>query len=358
VYGKNIDEPLVLDKNEDGNDSAISLGDKRLFYHQNTIYSVFALTDIAANILEGYQYDAYGRQTIHEPGSDGVVDFDGDDMITGGGRSALGNSYLHVGRRLDGETGLYYYRNRYLNTKQGRFILRDPAGYMDGLNSFEYLASNPLFNLDPFGLACCCKKIWVKDAPRDSGIGGIKLGVTAQDDDFAYGFHVRVEATVTDGDDISKCEITQEIFMLAVVYDKAGNRKNWLADATHAIAEVNGGVADSAIASWRKGTETYHKDMDNSRFFPGEWWNKHGNDWLEYSDAPGWGAGARPQKLSATTNQDAEQYLTVKIVCKGTVGSPITARFWKSHSAESKSNAWTSKRIGGTGPKDLPREWP
>ena len=31
--------------------------------YQNTLYSVYALADTSANIVGGYQYDAYGRQT-------------------------------------------------------------------------------------------------------------------------------------------------------------------------------------------------------------------------------------------------------------------------------------------------------
>ena len=58
VYGIYIDEPLVLDQNANGNDSANDAGDSRLFYHQNTLYSTFALTDTTGAIEEGYQYDA------------------------------------------------------------------------------------------------------------------------------------------------------------------------------------------------------------------------------------------------------------------------------------------------------------
>src|SRR5262249_46666628 len=64
VYGGAIDEPLVLDRNQNGDSTANGPGDQRLFYHQNSLYSVFALTDTAATIVEGYQYDAYGRQTV------------------------------------------------------------------------------------------------------------------------------------------------------------------------------------------------------------------------------------------------------------------------------------------------------
>ena len=69
------------------------------------------------------------------------MDFGGDDLVTMGGTSALGNPYTHTGRRLDPETGLYYYRNRYLDSDLGRFISRDPVGLIAGLNLYEYVKS-------------------------------------------------------------------------------------------------------------------------------------------------------------------------------------------------------------------------
>ena len=75
VYGRYIDEPLTLDDRSGGQtvaDLNDGSGDDRLFYHCNTQYSTFALTDEAGSIVEGYQYDAYGRQTvITDPASDG-----------------------------------------------------------------------------------------------------------------------------------------------------------------------------------------------------------------------------------------------------------------------------------------------
>lgn len=138
VYGGvYIDEPLVLDRNRDGDGSAIGAADQRLFYHQNTLYSVFALTDTTGTIVEGYQYDAYGR-------------------VTPGGRSAVGNPYLFTGRRLDGEIGLYYYRTRYLDPGAGRFTARDIIGiWGDTLNlgnGYAYVGNNPANRSDWTGL--------------------------------------------------------------------------------------------------------------------------------------------------------------------------------------------------------------
>jgi RHS repeat-associated protein len=162
VYGIYIDEPLVLDR--------FNPSQPRIFYHQNTLGSAHALTDPAALIKEGYHYDAYGQQTVYQPGPNGQVDWGGDDVITPGGPSVLGNPYLYTGRRLDTETGLYYYRMRYMNGEQGRFVQRDPLGYVDGMNLYEYVSSNSVNKIDPLGLTdyqeCLQRSSWYCNAAQ------------------------------------------------------------------------------------------------------------------------------------------------------------------------------------------------
>ena len=67
--------------------------------------------------------------------------------------SAYGNAIGFTGRHLDSETDLYYFRARYYDTEQGRFISRDPAGYVDGMGLYNgYFASR--FMMDPSGRNC------------------------------------------------------------------------------------------------------------------------------------------------------------------------------------------------------------
>nr|WP_319527521.1 RHS repeat-associated core domain-containing protein [Pseudomonas laurentiana] len=62
------------------------------------------------------------------------------------------NPLRFQGQYYDHETGLHYNRYRYYDPLVGRFISKDPIGYAGGLNLYVY-APNPVFWIDPFGLA-------------------------------------------------------------------------------------------------------------------------------------------------------------------------------------------------------------
>jgi|GEM_PF-3758172 len=104
VFGSYIDEPLVM----------VS-GGVKTYYHTNNLYSVAALTDAAGAVVERMTYDPYGKVTI--------LAADGTTVLA---VSNVGNPWTFTGRRLDGETGLMYYRARMYSVELGRFIGRDP----------------------------------------------------------------------------------------------------------------------------------------------------------------------------------------------------------------------------------------
>ncbi|NRA39136.1 MAG: RHS repeat protein [Planctomycetes bacterium] len=127
VYGSYVDEPIALVK---------ANGDT-YYYHQGRNYSVEAITDSNGDLVETYDYDAYGTPTIRD--AQGAV-------LTA---SVVGNPYMFTGRRLDAETGLYYFRARYFDSELGRFISRDQLGYVDGYGLYAgYFIPN---GLDPSG---------------------------------------------------------------------------------------------------------------------------------------------------------------------------------------------------------------
>ena len=102
--------------------------------------SVTALSNMNGQIAERYVYDAFGNTQILDAGLSVLS------------ASAVGNSILFTGRRLDVESALYDYRARIVSPDLGRFLQPDPLGYIDGLNLYAYVSNNPLNWIDPWGL--------------------------------------------------------------------------------------------------------------------------------------------------------------------------------------------------------------
>jgi len=148
VYGNYVDEVLTMDR-----------GGQTYYYHQNTLWSVAAVTNSAANVVEHYTYDAYGCVTITDGAGNPVP-----PNAWGTPHSAIGNPYAFTGRRMDEETGLYYYRARFYDSVKGRFVQRDESTFQEelthrllpayptrGFNLYEYTDSNPINSVDPSG---------------------------------------------------------------------------------------------------------------------------------------------------------------------------------------------------------------
>jgi RHS repeat-associated protein len=86
--------------------------------------------------------------------SDGTTGAVGDKYTYsayGESPSLAGNAFRYTGRRVDAETGLYYYRARYYSPRLGRFLQPDPIGYQGGLNLYAYVGGDPLNLTDPTG---------------------------------------------------------------------------------------------------------------------------------------------------------------------------------------------------------------
>jgi RHS repeat-associated protein len=73
-------------------------------------------------------------------------------------RTGYGNKSF-TAREWDSETGLYYFRARYLDPKLGRFISEGPIGFEGGENFYAHVLNNPINYSDPLGLAAevCCR---------------------------------------------------------------------------------------------------------------------------------------------------------------------------------------------------------
>ncbi len=129
VYGAYIDDVLLME-NAAGN---------RYFYIKDRQFNIRAISDASGNLVETYDYSAFGLVDIY------------DTQDNKYSQSTIGNPYGYTGRRWDSEVALWHFRNRAYSPTLGRFLQRDPAGFVDGLNLYAYVKNNPLRFLDPMG---------------------------------------------------------------------------------------------------------------------------------------------------------------------------------------------------------------
>lgn len=65
---------------------------------------------------------------------------------------AMGNTIGYSGYRFNQETQHYHVRNRCYSPELGRWLERDPIGYVDGMSLYQYVGSSPSQFNDPYGL--------------------------------------------------------------------------------------------------------------------------------------------------------------------------------------------------------------
>jgi len=100
------------------------------YYLNNAHGDVVSLVDAAGQVLNSYQYDAFGNTTNYA--------------------EKVANRFMYAGEQFDKITGQYYLRARYYNPVAGRFTQEDTYRG-DGLNLYTYVANNPLKYVDPSG---------------------------------------------------------------------------------------------------------------------------------------------------------------------------------------------------------------
>ena len=127
VWGSYIDEPILR----------IQGSSTVRYYHRNQQYSTTAITSSTGLVVERYVYTAYGGLQVLSP--------------FGGLKSWSDNSnrYTYTGREWDNTIHLYNFRARQYSPHLGRFLTRDPLGYVDGMSLYGgYFAVR---DHDPFG---------------------------------------------------------------------------------------------------------------------------------------------------------------------------------------------------------------
>ncbi|HLN97621.1 MAG TPA: RHS repeat-associated core domain-containing protein, partial [Pyrinomonadaceae bacterium] len=106
------------------------------------------LTDGSGNLAASIGYDSFGN-------------------FTSGSASTR---YTYTGRELDAAASVMYYRARWYDPQQGRFMSEDPIGFRgQDINFYGYVKNSPLFYRDPSGLQRCDP---IVAAILGAGVGG------------------------------------------------------------------------------------------------------------------------------------------------------------------------------------------
>jgi RHS repeat-associated protein len=157
VFGPGIDELVLMDTFQPVGIAplVVSVFEERFWYHLNDQQSTIGLTNETGHVVEAYEYSPYGLPFIYTPGPNGEIDWGGDDVVLQGGTSPLGNRVLYTGRSWDDDTGLYFYRSRYMSPEMGRFISSDTIGVWGDAgalgNGYAYVGNGPASATDPTG---------------------------------------------------------------------------------------------------------------------------------------------------------------------------------------------------------------
>lgn len=140
-HASGIDEIVLArrrdraDLDQDGNTTELI----DLYVHVNRQGSTIALTTDNGQVVERYEYDAFGAPTIFDRTGAQVT------------MPPSGHRHLYTGREYDTATGLYHYRARTYDPATGTFLQEDPLGLEDSLNPVLYVLANPMLFVDPHG---------------------------------------------------------------------------------------------------------------------------------------------------------------------------------------------------------------
>ena len=105
--------------------------DQDQYFHYNWRGDVVLLTDGSGEIIQKYEYEAFGKQL---------------------NSTSVDNDYQFSTKEYNEDSGLNYFGRRFYDPELGRFISPDPLWFVNGLNLYVFVRNNPINRIDPLGL--------------------------------------------------------------------------------------------------------------------------------------------------------------------------------------------------------------
>lgn len=117
--------------------SIVQIEDKQIIhYHlKDALNSCNVEIDESGNIVNYEEFTPYGKTSL-------FIEYNKEQP----------KYYRYSDKERDEVTGLYFYGARYYAPWLGRWLNPDPAGYIDGLNLFTFVNSNPVTHVDIRGM--------------------------------------------------------------------------------------------------------------------------------------------------------------------------------------------------------------
>ncbi len=122
LWGLRFVDDLIL---RDRETPATGPLDERLYALTDPRFCVLALCDESGTVQERFAYEPFGHSKVLTPAYANRTSSD------------YAWEYRYTGRELDLDTGINYFRARYYHAELGRFISRDPLGYVDGMSLYR-----------------------------------------------------------------------------------------------------------------------------------------------------------------------------------------------------------------------------
>jgi RHS repeat-associated protein len=217
------------------------------------------LTDSSANILEQYEYDAFGQPYFYTANGNSIGAVDSQGLWAG--YSPYGNRFLFTGREWLSDLKVYDYRNRMYQPELGRFLQPDPKHFAAGdYNLYRYCHNDPVNKSDPTGFSWADLMRFQRGDP----------GSVSEQKEKEYREHQATEAI----DHFSKWarEHHKEV---AGTVKKSGEWIEGPEDRRHATGSYPGEITSDTVAIWHlhlmlPGTHPYQFSGDSTK--QDMWW--------------------------------------------------------------------------------------